>query len=199
MPPEDLLHVTARPCFEPSPELEEWARSQFIEPGAPLENEEHRHLNAASIGFLWTDVGNARRGRRIVGTCELGRPAGAMGKWQKSRVEHQLYGWFGFIPDFVITIDAHYAAECDDASFMALIEHELLHAGQEMDEFGAPKFTKDGAPKFALRGHDVEEFVSVVRRYGAEASNIGDLIDAVKAGPEIAPAQIARSCGNCAG
>nr|WP_271894430.1 putative metallopeptidase [Phyllobacterium sp. IY22] len=47
------------------------------------------------------------------------------------------------------------------------MEHELYHAGQDRDSFGAPKFRKStGLPVFILRGHDIEEFIGVVRRYG---------------------------------
>ncbi len=31
-----------------------------------------------------------------------------------------------------------------EAEFCALVEHEPYHLAQELDEFGAPKFTKDG-------------------------------------------------------
>lgn len=37
----------------------------------------------------------------------------------------------------LLTFEAEYAASCSDAEFMALVEHELYHAGQERDVFGA--------------------------------------------------------------
>lgn len=186
------------PVFEPSPELEAWVRATFIDEGAVLCNEEHAHLRDASLGFLWTNVGNERRGRRIIGQCELGEPRGTMGKWARARAEAQILEWFRAIPDFIITIDAGYAAHVlGDAEFMALCEHELLHAAQDTDQYGQPKFRRSGEPVYALRGHDIEEFVSVVRRYGAEATGITELIKAAKAGPEIAPARIAQACGTC--
>ncbi|WP_275593268.1 putative metallopeptidase [Rhizobium gallicum] len=82
------------------------------------------------------------------------------------------------MPHFLLTFDAHYASTCSDAEFCALVEHELYHAGQERDAFGAPKFRRDGSPAFGLRGHDVEEFVGVVRRYGADAAGIRAIVDA---------------------
>ncbi|WP_414143867.1 putative metallopeptidase [Burkholderia territorii] len=48
-----------------------------------------------------------------------------------------------------------------------MVEHELYHIGQRTDEFGAPAFMKDGMPKLSIRGHDVEEFVGIVRSYDA--------------------------------
>lgn len=189
------MEITAEPVFAPAPDLIQWAVENFIESGAPLYNEDHHHLNFASIGALWTNVPNGRAGRRIVGQCEMGLPP--VGKWMRSRIEMQLLQWFGQVPDFLLTFDAEYASTCGDAEFMALVEHELYHAGQERDLFGAPKFRKSGLPAFAMRGHDIEEFVGVVRRYGADAAHAKAFVDAAKDGPEIAPIRIAQVCGTC--
>ena len=197
-PPADLLDLIPERNFAPSHDLADWARTTFIDDDAALMNEEHRHLQFARLGFLWTAVGNSRHGRTIVGQCEPGAPRG-LGRWSKARMEQQLEDWFGSVPDFLITLDAAYAAQCGDAEFCALVEHELLHAGQERDVFGAPKFRRDGSPAFAMRGHDVEEFVSIVRRYGVGAA-AGDtlaLVEAARAGPQVAPVSIASACGTC--
>ncbi|RIJ15967.1 hypothetical protein D1227_06355 [Henriciella mobilis] len=196
-PPESLLadHVTQQ--FVPAPDLVQWARETFIEDSATLHNPEHQHLNHALIGALWTNVPNGRHGRIILAQCETGAPR-AMGKWAKARAEVQIEQWFGGIPDFILTFDAGYAATCSDVEWCALVEHELLHAAQERDAFGAPKFSKStGRPKFAIRGHDVEEFTSIVRRYGAEPAHAQAFIDAAKKGPEIGRASIAHACGVC--
>lgn len=169
----------------------------FIDDAGALANEEHVHLREAEIGFLWTNAENARHGRRIVGTAELGEPQGVSGRWSKARAKLQVQQWFGLVPTFIITIDAHFAAECSDPEFCALIEHELYHCGQGHDIFGAPRFHKDGTPCFELRGHDVEEFVGVVRRYGALGSGVEAIVQAANRGPEIAMAHIAHACGNC--
>lgn len=113
-------------------------------------------------------------------------------------MERQLLDWFGEVPTFLLTFDAEYAATCTDAEFMALVEHELYHAGQERDAFGAPRFNKQtGKPIFGIRGHDVEEFVGVVRRYGASAAHVEEMVVAANAGPEIARVDVARACGTC--
>ncbi len=65
-----------------------------------------------------------------------------------------------------------------------------------MDEFGAPKFTQEGMPKLKLRGHDVEEFVGVVRRYGA-SEEVQAVIDAASKPAEVARIDVARACGTC--
>ncbi|MBN9335060.1 MAG: hypothetical protein J0I64_16465 [Devosia sp.] len=194
-PPESIFENPAEPLFAPAPDLIEWLQATFIANGAPLQNEDHKHLAWASLGALWTNVPNGRAGRRIIGQCEMGLPP--MNKWGRARVERQLLDWFGGLPDFVLTFDAEYARDCSDAEFMALVEHELYHAGQERDPFGAPKFRKNGAPAFAIRGHDVEEFVGVVRRYGAGAAGVQEMVDAANARPEIADVKIALACGTC--
>ncbi|OBP71006.1 hypothetical protein BAE42_07690 [Mesorhizobium loti] len=176
-------------------DLVEWALGTFIVEEASLRNDDHRHLNHASIGALWTNVPNGRAGRSIIGQAERGLPPA--GKWLRARIERQILDWFGAVPDFILTFDAHYASQCSDAEFCALVEHELYHCGQERDMFGAPKFRKSGLPVFAIRGHDVEEFVGVVRRYGADAAGVREMVDAAKAGPEVANVNIAQACGTC--
>lgn len=104
--------------------------------------------------------------------------------------------WFGAIPDFVITLDATFAAECDDVSFCALVEHELMHCAQKRNPYGVPLFSRTtGKPLFALRGHDVEEFVGIVERYGAYDLGVQRLVRAASNPPLIDLAKIARVCG----
>jgi hypothetical protein len=185
------------PTFAPAPELETWLRSTFIEEGGPLQNDDHFHLRMAQIGVLWTSVENGRHGRRVVGQAERGEPA-AMGKWARARAELQIAQWFGAIPDFILTFDASYTAICSDAQWCALCEHELSHCGVERDMYGAPKFKKStGLPSFTLVGHDVEEFIGVVRRYGADATGVRALVDAANATPTVAAAAIGAACGSC--
>lgn len=197
-PPSSLFTGTDAALFFPAPEVREWTGTTFLNHSSRLHNPEHAHLAHAEIGFLWTVVENSRKGRRIIGQCEEGKPQGAMGKWARARAEMQVKQWFGSVPDFIITLDAEYCRQCGDAEFMALVEHELYHAAQETDAFGAPKFSRStGRPVFTIRGHDVEEFVGVVRRYGADAAGVRAIVDAANRLPEIARAQIARACGTC--
>lgn len=196
-PPETMFDVESQ-TFIPAPELVEWVEQTFLDDASPVFNPDHEHLAHANIGFLWTVVENSRKGRRVIGQCEEGKPQGAMGKWSRARAEQQIVDWFGSIPDFIITLDADYCRQCGDAEFMALLEHELYHAAQDIDAFGAPKFSKStGAPVFVIRGHDVEQFVGVVRRYGADASGVREMVDAANRPPEIARARIEHACGTC--
>jgi putative metallopeptidase len=200
-PPQSLFSIDSVGDgirFVPAPDLVEWISVTFLEEGALLENPDHAHLRYARIGALWTTVENGRAGRTIVGQAELGQNIGGMGKWTRARAEQQAIEWFDCVPDFIITLFAPYADSCDDATFCALVEHELSHCGQERDEFGMPRFKKStGGPAFCMRGHDVEEFIGVVRRYGADAAGVRAMIDAAAEGPTIAAADIGFACGNC--
>jgi hypothetical protein len=196
-PPIDLAEGASTVVpFWPAPDFAEWVFDTFINEGAPLENPEHSHLQGSSIGILWTSRDNGKRGKLVVGRAELGESVGGSDAWTKGRAVQQLEAWFGHVPDFLLTFHAPFSDQADDATFCALVEHELSHCAQEVDAYGAPKWTRDG-PKYCMRGHDVEEFVGVVRRYGADAAGIKDMADAIAVGPLIAKADITFACGNC--
>jgi len=165
--------------------------------GSPLHNPDHQHLRDADIAYLWANQQNSSKMRRVVGQCE--EVTFRCGAWQKGRQEQQMEEWFGRVPAYLITLDAKYAVECSDIEWCALIEHELYHLAQKTDEFGAPAFTKDGMPKLGIQGHDVEEFVGIVRRYGAGAAagDTAKLVTAAQRVPEIAELNIAQACGTC--
>lgn len=201
-PPADLIGLEGAvqgDTFVPAPDVLAWAKATFIEEGAPLLNHEHAHLSTANIGVLWTNAPNSRHGRDILGQAEFKPPGGTMGKWARARAAAQLAGWFGPEPlDFLITLSAPYAAICSDAAFCSLVEHELCHCGQEKDEFGQPKFSRTtGEPVYAIRGHDIEQFTSVVARYGADAAGVRELIAAAAMAPICDDAMIAGCCGTC--
>lgn len=200
-PPAHLLgsegELTPTP-FAPAPELEAWARATFIEEDALLLNEEHTHLRDATLGFLWCAIPNARQMNAVVGQAEMLSLQG--GKWSKARQEMQIEGWFGRLPDFLVTLHADYADQCSDAAFCALVEHELLHCGQAKDAWGQSRFSKmTGRPIFSMRGHDVEEFVSIVARYGVgnAAGQTAALVEAARRTPFVCEADIAGACGTC--
>lgn len=197
-PPASLFELDAGDRFEHAHDIEAWARTTFIDEGSTLENEEHAHLRSASIGFLWTNVDNARRGRTVIGQAEPGTPQGAMGKWAKARANQQVMDWFGHLPDFIITIHAGWWESASDAQACALIEHELYHCAQERDEFGQPKFNKNtGLPIFGMRGHDVETFIGVAARYGAVEPGVRELVDALNKPPLMTADMIGTACGTC--
>jgi hypothetical protein len=197
-PPGSVI-CSVFPMFEPSPDLERWARETLINADSEFSNPDHEHLQDAVIGFLWTNTENASKGRRVIGQAE--QPVFRCGKWQKARQEMQMRDWFGDpTPDFIITLDAIYCIDCTDMEFMALVDHELTHCGQAFDEFGSPRFNQDtGRPVFTMKPHDVEEFVSIVRRYGVgnPDSNLAKLVAAANSTPTLSIVDIAKCCGTC--
>jgi hypothetical protein len=192
---DDARRFTA--SFVPALDMPEWVKKTFIEEDAALLNVEHQHLNFADIAFLWAAGGFTKQMRRVIGQTE--EVTFRCGPWQKGRQEQQMVEWFGRVPGYLITLDADYCAHCSDAEFCALVEHELYHIGQEKDAFGMPRFTKDGFPKLTMRGHDVEEFIGVVRRYGVGAPDgaLAKMLEAGRAAPEVGRVSIAHACGTC--
>lgn len=172
-----------------------WVTETFINEDSPLANPDHAHLADASIGWLWTSEPATHRGRIILGECRLVQPQ--QERWGSAMQHRQIRDWFGHAPDFIITLSAPWAAQMDDATFCALVEHEMYHAAQAMDEYGQPRFRRDGSPMFALRGHDVEEFIGVVERYGVVDSNVALLVEAAQRKPTVGQSDLAAACGTC--
>lgn len=185
------------PRFEPARDIRPFIDAAILDEAGPLYNPEHSHLAAASIGFLWTNTDNRRRGRAVVGEAE--QPNFKGGRWQIGRQKMQMTEWFGDVPEFVITLNAGYVEAGTEVEFLALLEHELYHCGQALDLFGFPKFTREGRPVFAMRGHDIEEFTGIVRRYGigAAGQTAVDFVAAAAQDPEVSPVRIAALCGTC--
>ena len=184
--------------FVPGPTLWDWCKATFLDPSLPMFNEEHQHLTDAKVGILWTNVENVKKGRMVVGTAELGKTQGSMGKWPRARAEQQVFEWFGETPDFIITIYAPWWDQATDLQRCALLEHEMLHCAQAKDQFGMPKFNRStGRPSFTLIDHDVQEFIGVVRRYGVVSEDVRELVEAANTQPEIGLADIKSICGNC--
>ena len=198
MPPASILELSEFAELGlrliPAPEVLEWLQAQVFSIDGELHNEDHAHLIDADVCFLWASSGLGKQGRFVLGQAE--QVAFRAGGWQKARMEQQMFDWFGRVPAFIITLAADYCAECSDIDFCALVEHECYHIAQAKDAFGAPKFTQEGLPKLEMRGHDVEEFVGVVRRYGA-SEDVQVLVDAANKPAEVGKLNIARACGTC--
>lgn len=181
--------------FAPAQDVFEWIGRVFIDKSAPLRNTEHAHLQKAEIAVLWTNVPYARKMRTVVGTAEI--PTFRGSAWQKERQQQQLRDWFGFKPDFLITLFGPYMARASNAEYCAVIEHELYHCGQAKDDYNCPKWKRNGKPVFGIRGHDIEEFIGVARRYGVAAVGAREFLKALKARPLISARRMTGVCGTC--
>jgi Putative phage metallopeptidase len=190
-PPEALLRPATEGVFVPDLVAAEWLLDTFVYEGTPLHNSDHTHLRMATIGVLWTNVRNIRQMLPVVGTAELTRPKPMQSAWEKARWQYQLRQWFDAeVPNFLITLYAPYVGTCEHATFCAICEHELYHCRLK-------EVTRRGVPIWGIYGHDVEEHVGVVARYGvgAAAGKTRELVAAAKRKPLIAPAHIAGVCG----
>lgn len=201
-PPDELVSMdglSAPDRFETAPTFSEWIIDAYLRPEGPLYWPGHEALASARIGVLWTTAAASRRGKAIVAQAEMPRQSPGS-QWSSARASHQLVQWFGYIPDFLLTFDAVYASQLNDLEFAALVDHELCHCVQAEDEFGNPRFsTVTGQPVWALKGHDVEEFTSVVSRFGIQAAgqDAVDFVIAASKQPVIGPARLAQGCGTC--
>ncbi len=198
LPPATLTDNLFGMIFQPAPELAAWTMKTFIAEDATLRNEHHAHLLDASIGFMWASAGYTKGMRRILGQTEDLRMSRG-NPWAKARADQQLAAWYGNIPDFLITLDGHHCQTCSEVEFCALVEHELYHIAHLRDEYGTPIFMQSGQPKLGIRGHDVEEFVGVVERYGVGApdSDVARMVKAATQKPLVSPVGIAHACGTC--
>lgn len=196
LPPADILEIQEA-AFTPAPSVLEWLHLNILDESGALHNPEHRHLKDADLCVLWANGGFASKGRTVIGAAE--QVAFRCNAWQRGRQEQQMREWFGRVPEYLITLDAQYVAHCDDASFCALVEHELYHIAHKLDPYGVPAFTKEGLPKLEIRGHDVEEFVGVVRRYGVGNPDgaLAKLAAAARGPAQVSRAAIAGACGTC--
>jgi hypothetical protein len=143
-----------------------------------LDFPEHEHLNAggAAIDYLFRTSEKRKHGRRILGTC-----------YAKPKVQGDLGDLFddmlvrllGRVPDFLVILDWEYWHDATVLQREILVHHELMHAGQARDLFGAPRFDRDGMPMWALRDHDLSEFNDTVRRYGVHSEDVEAFLRAI--------------------
>lgn len=196
-PPEQLFE--GFDLIVPAFDLVDWFRAAFIDDDdSPTWIDEHQHLQQATIAAIWTNVACRSKMATVVGMAEV--PTAQGNVWQRARHDQQLRGWFGDKPDFLLTFYAPYAAECSDAQFCSVVDHELCHCGQQKDPFGFPKFTRAGKPVFSMRAHDVEEFTGVADRWGVDAcaGDSRNFVQAANRMPRFGAVEIDGVCGTCA-
>lgn len=136
-------------------------------------------VGEAVIMVVFRTEGLIKAGRQILGTMALPRWQGQMAPlalWLLAKA------CGGTVPDFIMTLDAEWWAQATPLQREALVYHELCHAEHAKTRDGDLRFTEEGLPVWAIRGHDIEEFQAVVRRYGAWSPDITAFIDAARAG-----------------
>lgn len=196
--PPNWIFALDTPNFAPAPELWGWIKAVFLNKESKLFNDDHYHLGAfhyPDIAVMWAKSGFKKQGRIVVGQAEK-IMINASG-WKKERQEEQFLQWFQYMPGYLITIDATYAKHANDIDFCALIEHELYHIAHKKDRYGAPSYSREtGKPNLEIRGHDVEEFIGVVRRYGAN-KDVQEMVSVANQRPTVSKADVHHACGTC--
>ena len=128
------------------------------------------HIQRHTVGCLFTQRALTDRGSHARAVISI--PAQVTSKAH----ERQLLEWCyaelfrsqlqGELPDFVVYLDMALWMRDSPLEREQLCYHELCHIQQRVDEYGAPKFEKNGRASLHLVPHDVERFYSELRRYG---------------------------------
>lgn len=137
---------------------------------------EHEHLveNDIDLAFLFRREEKIVGGRQILGTVYEPKVQGGL----RDVFEWMIRRMLGRLPRFLVVLDEGFWLASGDRNREILVFHELSHCQQKTDRYGAPRFDVDGRPVYGLRSHDVEEFTSVVRRYGAWNDDIRAFLEA---------------------
>ena len=112
----------------PASDLKNWVVANFLTLGGPLHNPDHDHIaemlhdNEGFLASAWASTAYTRTKRMVLGQCE--KVMFQQGGWKKARQEQQMRDWFGFVPIYLITIDASFCEKANDNEFCALFEHE---------------------------------------------------------------------------
>lgn len=141
---------------------------------------EHTHLreHEVSFGYLMRNEPKTKGGRTELGSVHVTKTM-AQGGF-KDLFMQLLETMLGYVPEFVMVVNAPWWEEATPREREALVYHELLHVKQAVDGYGAPRFDRDGLPVWALMGHDIEAFKAEVQRYGAWKGDIAEFFDATK-------------------
>lgn len=148
--------------------------------GRVLGMDEHLHLveNEIDLAFIFRCDPKEVGGRMVLGTVYEPKVQGGL----RDVFEWMIRRLLGRLPRFLVVLDAGYWAECGARNREILVFHELTHCQQKRDRYGDLRFDMDGNPVYGLRAHDVEEFTSVVRRYGVWNDELREFIAAAQQG-----------------
>ncbi len=178
-PPESMKEYGS--SFVRDERMESFVHTEFACRGGTFWDPEHAHLVDASMGVLWSNARHVVKGQEKAGQMELlPDPLAEPKTWSDARKRDwlaQMYG--GDWPTFQMIISGVWAWRYDDREFLGLLDHELCHASIKRDEYGAPKFNDEtGEPIWSIRGHDVEQFIGTVARWGAASTGTAELVAA---------------------
>lgn len=113
----------------------------------------HDELEAARIELLWILSPRTRKGRRVLGTCQI--------------APEKLYRLTGI--DILIELDHEWWQGGTDTAKRYLVDHELCHAGPKIDEdTGEQVVDLTGRLLWVSLPHDLEDFADPIARWGVQ-------------------------------
>jgi hypothetical protein len=118
---------------------------------------EHAPLDDVRVEYVFRDKAPRSHGRLVLGRA---RKISGLAAWL-AEAKH-LNALAVPRPFFVIEISHDTWGQLTPVQRRALVDHELCHCRVEVDD--------DGEAQLSIRGHDFEEFASVIRRNGLWAS-----------------------------
>ncbi len=138
--------------------------------------EHHPHLFGVRIDCCFRSETQKNKGKLVLGSCAkttvreefLGRRKRDAATGEFTAPEHY----------FVISIAEPEWKKLSDPQRIALIDHELHHAGVTE--------TDAGDRKLKILPHDIEEFSAVVRRHGLWKGDIEEFVRSAQLGPQLA-------------
>lgn len=120
----------------------------------------HTHLADARVLYLSTTAKRKKCDRVRLGSAQK---VGGLMRYLSTLGEAALLSENGSADkprgfDFIVLISQADWAFMDEAKRTALVDHELAHCWQVVDDKGKARWT--------MRGHDVEEFTEIIARHG---------------------------------
>jgi hypothetical protein len=156
----------------------------------------HQHLIACRIEYVFSDSTPMKSGKEVWGTMRKITSLGAFLATPSSPAEagKEVDEEGNPIlpnndPFFCCTISKPVWEILDTANKIALVDHELSHAGTEEQE--------DGSYKLVIIPHDLEEFTSIVERHGMWQNSVAVFVERAK--KHTKSAEIEEICDNVNG
>lgn len=139
-------------------------------------NPVHAHLaeNEITFGWLMRTEPKVKAGKTVLGSIHDTKTM-AQGGF-KDLFAMLLGRLLGDLPDYIVVLDLEFWKAANETQREAVVWHELAHCQHALDQYGAPRFDRDGMPVYALVAHDIEAFRSEVERFGAWTSDIAEFI-----------------------
>ena len=137
---------------------------------------ELREFNPA-INILFRKDEKLKGGKRVLASVHIPSVQGEL----RPLFEWMLEDRFGWMPAFLMIIELDWWKVATSIEREALVFHEMCHMRVKVDQFGAPRLSREtGEPQWTCIAHDIEEFNAVVARYGAWKCDVADFLAAAR-------------------